>query len=509
MELERLQHVSAIEKEFAATWMILELAERHAEATDEQRHALRDMDLARQPSTPLPYLARPESVCGGKAEFLALEQQVRTAVREHVASEPVVAHAQHLLRTLHATNRVLREKQKVKEALILEKQVLRCVVERCYLELMALPEAADAGLGAFYLKLREFRDRPPVSLHQLEEAPGLGQLSPGDLDDVDLDHRALRRHRGVAYHALRSFITKLQNGEEQSLDDYQQALAGEFEKTRTYVGVCAALSMAEDTAEAARRYIGGSEEATMAYLSSSLLHLHAAANSLRSAQSVLRKRRTAGDAYHNSMEQAQQALERYLKTISLSRPSAFREHLIGELRTVDASIRKLKLGQRKTDAALYETEDLIQKLEDLSREVATYCLRAGKLRFTGGAQDIGEGLSRARLFEAGRRLADEVEFHRERVNVGIFELLTDAPQLAVHQMAPLHAAFLYRIARSDLARFKAVEPILGRGHRPSYIGFLRSALQQAGKIKIIYYRDTIPPFLGRMGQHRWELPKKK
>lgn len=510
MELGHLQHVSAIEKEFAARWMVLALEERHGGATDEQRNALRNTDLARPPSGALRYLARPESMCRSKLEYLALEQQVRAAVLKHVASIPIVDQAQHLLATFHATNRVLGDKVRAQEALVLEKQVLRCVVERLHLELMTLPEAADAGrpLEAFYLKLREFRDRPPMSLHQLEAAPGLGQLSPGDLDDVDLDLRALGRHRGAAYHMLSSFITKLQNGEEQSLDDYQQALAEEFEKTRSYVGVCAELSAAEDKTETARRYIGGSEEATMAYLASSLPRLHSAVTFLRNGQSALRQERTADGAYRTAMEQAQQALERYLKIISLSRPSTFRERLAGELRNVGASIEKLRSGQTKADTTLYEAENLIRKLEDLSREVAAHSLRVGKLRFTGAARDIGEGLSRARLFEAGRRLADEVELHRERVNVGIFELLDDNPQLEVHQMAPLHAAFLYRIVRSDLARFKAVEPILGQGHRPNYIGFLRSALSEAGKIKIIYYRDTIPPFLTRMGQHRWELPKK-
>ncbi len=511
MVLDRLEHISATEKEFAARWLLVELDERHKGATTERKEALKAMSLTKTPSAPFAFLARPESVCRSKAEYPTLERQLRTAVSEQVAPATIADEANYLLAKFQATNRVLNVKDKAQEGLALEKQVLRCLVERLYLELMALPVAADSArtLDSFYLKLREFRDRPPITLHRLSEAPGEGQLVPQIFEDVEIDLRALGRHRRTAYGKLSSIIGRFQKKETQDLDDYQRVLAEEFERTRSYVEVCTELSVAEDRTDVARRTIGDSEEATMAWLSSSLTRLHSAVALLRKAQSALKENRSASGVYRTLIDQTQQAIGRYLKTITLSQPSPFREHLTAELQNAAASIAKLKAAQTNADTAIYETENLVRKLEDLSQEVTAYSARVGKLRFTGGALDAGRGLSPARVFEAGRQLAVEVEFHRERVNVDVFELLEDNPRLPVYQMGLLHGAFLYRVVRSDLARFRPIEPILPPSGRPNYVGYLRKVLQEAGRIKIIYYRDTVPPFLGRMGQYRWKLPKKK
>ena len=237
--------------------------------------------------------------------------------------------------------------------------------------------------------------------------------------------------------------------------------------------------------------------------------LHAVVALLQDAQSALREKRAEADAFQTLIGQAQQAVDRYLKMVSLSRDSEFKEHLTTQVQNLGASIGKLGAAQIDGSKALYEAENVARKLQDLAREVEAYSQRIGKLRFTGGAQDVSQGLSAARAFEAGRRIADEVEFHRRRVSVGIFELLDDQPQVEIHQMALPHAAFLYRVVRSDLARFRPLEVILLPKGRPNYIGYLRSVLAEAGKVKIIYYRDTIPPYLGRMGSHRFKLPKKK
>lgn len=509
--LERHKDVSAIEKEFAARLLVIELAERHAKAAAGDASALLGLSLDRQPSAPTPFRTRPESVCRAAADYLELEGELRAALLELVAATPAAEAVKKLPPGFQVTSRWLGNKVQAKHAIVLERQLVRCFVERFYLELTALPagDTPTRPLELLYLKLREFRERPPASLHHLEEAPGEGQLSPRHFDDVDIDMRQLGNHRRAVYAKVNDMIKRFQEGRAQKLNDYQRVLAGELEKTAYYVTTCTELGQAADQEGVAKEYIGNSEEATMAYLSASLFRLRAVTALLQRARNSLDRRAKADGAFLGLVAQAREALEQYVRILALARPSEFKEQVATTLQNLGARLQRLGADPGNANAAVYETANIIEKLQDVTRELDTYSVRIGKLRFTGGGGLASKGISAVRVFETGKRLADHVEFHRERVSACIFELLEDKPRAEVCRLGLPHAAFAYRMVRSDLARFRPLEPILPAERPPNYVGYLRAVLQQAAKIKITQYKDSIPPYLRQMGRYRWKLPKKK
>jgi hypothetical protein len=74
-------------------------------------------------------------------------------------------------------------------------------------------------------------------------------------------------------------------------------------------------------------------------------------------------------------------------------------------------------------------------------------------------------------------------------------------------MALPHAAFLHRLVRGDLVRYRPVVPIVPAGEeKGDYAAFLRQELEKASKIKIQQYSRTVQLYLGRMGSYTWEIP---
>jgi hypothetical protein len=512
LALERIRSISPMEKEFAARLAVVELEARYARAADDQKDALRTMSLAHPPSAPLPWLSCPESVCVSKADYLGLEGEVRAALLECTATNLIVPMADFLLTRLKATTEAITQKSSIRRALVLEQQLLRCLVERVYLELMAIPAATDTGapLEMLYLKLREFRDRPPISLRLLRDGPGEGRLRPGDFDDVNLDYAAVGRHRQAEYARLADIIRRFRDQTAQKLDDYQEVLAAEFAKTRGHVIACAGFETAEGAGAVAREYVGSSEEATMIYFAFLVPRLSSVMTHVQEAQAALQAKPGDRSACLALMNRAQQALNRYLKDVATARPSAFKERITAQLENAGTILERLRAEQGNAETAAYEMDRVVRKLQDASRETASYAARVGRLRFTGAACNSGKGLSAVRVFETGQLLADDFEFRRELVHAGIFEMLSDEPRMGLREMALSHAVFLYRIVRGELAEFRPLEPILGQsGYAPpSYIGYLQEVLREAGKINIRYYQDIVPPYLQRMGSYKWELPKK-
>jgi hypothetical protein len=295
-------------------------------------------------------------------------------------------------------------------------------------------------------------------------------------------------------------------GEVQELTDYQKALLEQIRETAFFAEIGARLAGGVEPADGARQFIGGSEEAAMAYLDASLPRLADIVGQADGARRLLIRNNAMDAAARVAFAKAGSDLERYARDMEAVRESEFRKYLVGELGRIGTDIVKFSEGTPEVNAVIYQAGLLIDKLRDLSRETAAYSARLGSLRFTGGALEL-DGVGVVRADEAGRHLAERVQEERRALCQAVFSALGPEPSPGLGRMALPHAAFLHRLVRGDLVRYRPVVPIVPAGEeKGDYAAFLRQELEKASKIKIQQYSRTVQLYLGRMGGYTWEIP---
>jgi hypothetical protein len=200
-------------------------------------------------------------------------------------------------------------------------------------------------------------------------------------------------------------------------------------------------------------------------------------------------------------------LEMYAREMQAVRESEFREYLVGELGRIGAAMVDLSQGTRDVNAVIYQAGTLLEKLKDLSRETAAFSSRVGSLRFAGGALELA-GIGAVRADEAGRHLAERFREEREAMCDAVFAALDSKSRFESCRTALPHAAFMYRLVRSDLVRYRPIIPIIPSGEeKGDYAAFLKEELAKAAQVKIQQYTRTVRIYLGRMGGFTWEIPK--
>jgi hypothetical protein len=509
--LAGLRNVTEAERNVAARLVQLELVTRdpaQAGALARLGDELKRMALGESPAAPAAALADPESVCAAAGAHLETEAALAAEFEKREGAKPLKEQAERVRAVFRETQARWGEPEKAKDGLDRERHVLRHFTDRLQAVLGRLPASGGNPdvLASFCLKLRDFRDRPAASIRLLTDAPGEGRLTRGQVDDGDLDKALVKRHRDAVVLRLELMLDTWGRGDVQELTDYQKVLLEQIRETAFFAEIGARLAGGVEPADGARQFIGGSEEAAMAYLDASLPRLADIVGQADGARRLLIRNNAMDAAARVAFAKAGSDLERYARDMEAVRESEFRKYLVGELGRIGADIVKFSEGTPEVNAVIYQAGLLIDKLRDLSRETAAYSARLGSLRFTGGALEL-DGVGVVRADEAGRHLAERVQEERRALCQAVFSALGPEPSPGLGRMALPHAAFLHRLVRGDLVRYRPVVPIVPAGEeKGDYAAFLRQELEKASKIKIQQYSRTVQLYLGRMGGYTWEIP---
>lgn len=510
--LAGLRNVSEAERNFAARLAHLELVSRYPGNTGTRtrlREELKQMRLSEIPASRADGLAKPESICTLSDSYLKLEADVAAVLEELDAGRSLKDHADLVRSAFNATQAQWGDPEKAKDALDRERHVLRVFVDRLQLDLSRIPGPGDNPdvLASFFLRMREFRDRPPAQIHLLTDAPGEGRLTREQVDDIDLDKALLKRHRDAVVQRLERMLNTWEKGGVQDLTEYQKVLLEQIRETGFFVEVGARLARGAGRAEWARKFIDGSDEAARTYLNAALPRLADMTCQIEGARLLMIRNKALDAAARVALAKAGSNVELFAKEMETVRESEFRKYLVGELGRIGSDVVNFSQGTHDVNALIYQSGILIEKLKDLSREMAAYASRVGSLHFTGGALEFDE-INVVRADEAGRNLAERFQEERAALCEAVFAELGPNPRSGLSTMALPHAAFLHRLVRGDLVRYRPVIPIVPSGtDKSDYIAFLMEELEKASKVKVQQYSRTVRIYLGRMGSFTWEIPK--